>query len=494
MLFGAGVTMTDEEFAKIEDVAFPAYAALGLANDYFSFDREYAEREETSPGSTKKPMANAVWLCMEWSNLDVAQAKELIRSKVLFYEEDYLSKKSRFLSTNPGSDKLRLCFDGLAQMVIGNIAWSLTCPRYYPERRYDANAGVENQFLGMEMPTVEDVQAACHEAKSRKDSGTHLDELELTNLEQSLTKQPTILASKVVTAPFEYCAKSSSKETRNLLIDALNVWVQAPFSTTKTIKSITTTLHTASLLLDDIEDKSPLRRGKPAAHTIFGAPSTINSANFAILEATERASSLGTESLTVYFDSLRSLFIGQSYDLFWTKHNTPPSTVEYLAMVDGKTGGLFQLSSSLLICSSIQKSPASHQKELDALVTLIGRLYQIRDDFINLTSAEYAHQKGSCEDLDEGKFSYPIIQALASQDREESTLRNLFAIRSRGGKIPPEMKQLALDEMRECGALDKTKEVIKDLRVEIDGQVGTIERLFGRENWVLRLLMHKLRC
>ena len=488
------MTVTDEEFAEIEDLTYPAFATVGLTNDYFSFDREFAEREGTPTGSEKEPMTNAVWLCMQWSSLDIAQAKELVRAKAICYEGEFASSKSAFLSKNPGSDKFRLCLDGVSQFVIGNIVWSLACPRYYPDRRYDANAAVENQFLGLDTPTVEDLRASCHEVKSRKDSGAHFDELEPTQHDHSLAKQPAILSSKVVTAPFEYCAKGSSKETRNLLIDALNVWIKAPLNTTKTIKSITTTLHTASLLLDDIEDQSILRRGKPAAHTIFGVPSTINSANFAILDATEQASRLGPESLTVYFDFLRKLFIGQSYDLFWTKHNTCPSVDEYLAMVDGKTGGLFQLFNSLLICNSNQKAPSEHQQELETLVTLTGRLYQIRDDFINLTSAEYASQKGSCDDFDEGKFSHPIIQALASQDTEESTLRSLFAIRSKSGKISPEMKQLALDEMRECGALDKTKLVIRDLQTEISGQLAKVEDLFGQENFVLRLLLHKLRC
>ena len=43
--------MTDQELAKVEDVAFPAFAAMALANDYFSFDREFAERGATIPGS-----------------------------------------------------------------------------------------------------------------------------------------------------------------------------------------------------------------------------------------------------------------------------------------------------------------------------------------------------------------------------------------------------------------------------------------------------------
>ena len=39
-------------------------------------------------------------------------------------------------------------------------------------------------------------------------------------------------------------------------------------------------LHNASLMIDDIEDDSILRRGIPVAHKIYGVPHTINSANY----------------------------------------------------------------------------------------------------------------------------------------------------------------------------------------------------------------------
>ena len=96
MLFGAGATMTDQELAKVEDVAFPAFAAMALANDYFSFDREFAERGATIPGSEEEPLINAVWLCTQWSDVDIEQAKELVRAKTIFYEEEYASRKSAF--------------------------------------------------------------------------------------------------------------------------------------------------------------------------------------------------------------------------------------------------------------------------------------------------------------------------------------------------------------------------------------------------------------
>lgn len=53
--------------------------------------------------------------------------------------------------------------------------------------------------------------------------------------------------------------------------------------------------------LDDLEDNSNLRRGKPATHTIFGAGQTINAANYQILRALEEVQKLGdTESLRIY--------------------------------------------------------------------------------------------------------------------------------------------------------------------------------------------------
>jgi geranylgeranyl diphosphate synthase type 3 len=40
--------------------------------------------------------------------------------------------------------------------------------------------------------------------------------------------------------------------------------------------------------LDDIQDNSVLRRGVPAAHTIYGVPSTINAATYANFLALNR--------------------------------------------------------------------------------------------------------------------------------------------------------------------------------------------------------------
>lgn len=95
-----------------------------------------------------------------------------------------------------------------------------------------------------------------------------------------------------------------SKGVRDQFIDALNEWLRVPHDKVQLIKHAIRTLHNASLLyvnleldselveclrcsffvrLDDFQDNSPLRRGKPATHTIFGPAQTVNTAAYSII-------------------------------------------------------------------------------------------------------------------------------------------------------------------------------------------------------------------
>lgn len=68
-------------------------------------------------------------------------------------------------------------------------------------------------------------------------------------------------------------------------------------------------------------------------------------------------------------------------------------------MVDNKTGGLLRLLLDLL---QAERSIPPRDLDFQPLVLLLGRFFQIRDDYMNLQSPGYGEQKGFCEDLDEG--------------------------------------------------------------------------------------------
>lgn len=119
-------------------------------------------------------------------------------------------------------------------------------------------------------------------------------------------------------------------------------------------------------------------------------------------------------------DELINLHRGQGMDLFWRDSLTCPTEEEYIEMVNNKTGGLLRLAVKLMqaCSSSTMYTPVQLSTDISdyvPLVNLIGILFQIRDDYQNLQDTQYTNNKGLCEDITEGKFSFPIIHAILSR-------------------------------------------------------------------------------
>lgn len=271
-----------------------------------------------------------------------------------------------------------------------------------------------------------------------------------------------------VLEPYQYVLETPGKDIRGALIDAFQVWLRIPPDRVESIKNIVSELHNASLLVDDIEDGSQLRRGKPVAHAIFGIPATLNCANYVYFIALERCHSLDNgEALSVFVSELLNLHRGQGQDILWRDTNTCPTEAEYTRMVLDKTGGLFRLAVGLMAAFS-EEGRAEHYARL---VDLLALYFQIRDDFVNLRSDEYMYSKSFCEDLTEGKFSFPIIHAVHA-DVSDSRLLNILKQRTTNVDV----KRHAIDYMEKVGSFEYTRAKLDGLRDDIDAE---IDRLGG---------------
>jgi geranylgeranyl diphosphate synthase type 3 len=118
-------------------------------------------------------------------------------------------------------------------------------------------------------------------------------------------------------------------------------------------------------------------------------------------------------------------------DLFWRDSLTCPSEAEYVEMVSNKTGGLLRLAVKLMqACSSSEMYvpffPRVDISDYIPVVNLIGILFQIRDDYQNLQDTQYTNNKGLCEDITEGKFSFPIIHAILSRPDDRQLISISF--------------------------------------------------------------------
>ncbi|CAF4340787.1 unnamed protein product, partial [Rotaria sp. Silwood2] len=206
--------------------------------------------------------------------------------------------------------------------------------------------------------------------------------------------------NKILLEPYEYIRTIPGKQIRPKLIKAFNFWLNIPDDKLIVIGDLIEMLHNASLLIDDIQDNSKLRRGVPVAHNIYGVPLTINAANYIYFLAMQQALTLRHPDVTqIFVEQMLNLHHGQGMEIWWRDNFVSPSEDEYRQMVLKKCGGLFNLGVRLMqLFSSIE---IRHKYKFDRLCHLLSLFFQIRDDYCNLISKEYTNNKSYCEDLTE---------------------------------------------------------------------------------------------
>eukprot|EP01135_Chromosphaera_perkinsii_P004703 Nk52_evm14s294 gene=Nk52_evmTU14s294 len=284
---------------------------------------------------------------------------------------------------------------------------------------------------------------------------------------------------QILKEPYNYLAQYPGKEVRTLLMNAFDEWLQVPRETFKVIEDVVRMLHTSSLLIDDIQDNSKLRRGVPVAHKIYGIAQTINCANYVYFEALSMVCSLNEpRAVQVFTDELQELHRGQGMDIFYRDAPLCPTEEEYREMVKRKTGGLFRLAVKMMQLFSNDK------RDYVNLLDILGLYFQIRDDYANVSSEKYMNNKSFCEDVTEGKFSFPIIHCISTSRSSNNQLLNILKQRTED----QDLKKHCQNIMKSTGSFEYCVSALKKLEKEA---LDEIELLGGNSS--LQGLIYKLR-
>uniref|UniRef100_A0A7S4QMV0 Geranylgeranyl diphosphate synthase n=4 Tax=Ditylum brightwellii TaxID=49249 RepID=A0A7S4QMV0_9STRA len=268
---------------------------------------------------------------------------------------------------------------------------------------------------------------------------------------------------------YRYIANMPGKNVRGKLIDCFQLWLNVDSESVLTeIKEIISDLHNASLMIDDIEDNSKLRRGVPVAHSIFGVAPVINTANYMFFLGLERCHALNNpKAMRVFVLEILNLHRGQGHDIMWRDNVQCPTEEDYCKMVIDKTGGLFRLAVGLMQACATQNITT----DFSPLVNNLGLYFQIRDDLINLVDEDYFKAKTFCEDLTEGKFSFPIVHCV-TLNMDEAGTRLLSILRQRTDDV--DVKLYAQSLMKQSGSLRYTWEKCVGLKDEIVEQIESL--------------------
>ncbi len=286
---------------------------------------------------------------------------------------------------------------------------------------------------------------------------------------------------KIIMGPYDYLFAHPGKDIRSALIKAFNSFLDVPPQSLEIITKVVGMLHTSSLLIDDVQDGSQLRRGVPVAHNIFGVAQTINSANYVYFLALQELQRLENrdEAMEIFTTELLNLHRGQGMDLYWRDTLTCPTEDDYLEMVQNKTGGLFRLAVKLMQA----ESPEKGRIDCVPLVNLMGLVFQICDDYLNLSSGTYTKNKGLCEDLTEGKFSFPVIHSIRSNPANLQLINILKQKTTDDG-----VKRYAVAYMETTGSFDYSRKVVKELKAKAGDLIAEMDGGSGRGSQVKAIL------
>mmetsp|Transcript_9442 Transcript_9442/g.10762 ORF Transcript_9442/g.10762 Transcript_9442/m.10762 type:complete len:535 (-) Transcript_9442:934-2538(-) len=289
--------------------------------------------------------------------------------------------------------------------------------------------------------------------------------------------------------PFSYLCSNPGKAIRTMLCHAYaEIDKTMKIEDTETVATLVEKIHAASLLHDDIEDKSSSRRGAPCAHLIYGIARTINTGAFNYLDA-----ALSLDKTMAHFDEskrykmitstlsmLCTLHRAQGADITWAEGGYCPSKSDYLDMISGKTCALFRHCATLSGICGDEATAIKYGPKFEEF----GTFFQIRDDFANVCDPVYWKSKGFYEDGDEGKYSYPVILFMESEQvtsERKNWLKQRLA-KPEGMSVPEKLQ--AYEEFYNAGVLQETRdlciEMQKSLTTSLCSVSPTIEKIMAK--------------
>ena len=176
-------------------------------------------------------------------------------------------------------------------------------------------------------------------------------------------------------------------------------------------------IHTATLLHDDVVDGSGLRRGKVAAHLIWGAPSSVLVGDFLFARAFELMVETGSmRAMEILARAARVIAEGEVLQLS-SAHDVDLSEDVYLRIISAKTAELFAAaaeSGAVVAGGDGAKSAALRAYGLN-----LGLAFQLSDDALDYDGATETLGKNTGDDFREGKTTLPLLLAIARSGAAE---------------------------------------------------------------------------
>jgi geranylgeranyl pyrophosphate synthase len=237
-------------------------------------------------------------------------------------------------------------------------------------------------------------------------------------------------------------------------------------------------VHNGTLIIDDIEDSSELRRGKPCTYKIYGLDVAVNAGNtmyyLPLLPLMENRGKIGAEKLSrlyeIYVQEMINLSLGQAMDIAWHRGLANADMIEekdYLQMCAYKTGTLARMAAKM--AAVLADADYELVEKLGRFAENIGIAFQIQDDILDLVGEEFAERKGGRgQDITEGKRTLMVVHTLkVASPEDRARLIEILKMHTSDQRLRDE----AIAIMRKYGSIEYAKRLARKIVEESWEQV-----------------------
>ena len=222
----------------------------------------------------------------------------------------------------------------------------------------------------------------------------------------------------VIPALAEHLIAAGGKRLRPLLTVAAARLAGSDNDTCLKLAAAVEFIHTATLLHDDVVDGSQLRRGKVAAHLIWGAAQSVLVGDFLFARAFElMVETNSMKALEILAKASRVIAEGEVLQLT-RSHDLNLSQALYLEIIAAKTAELFAAASE---AGGVSAGVSLAQSDsLRAYGMNLGLAFQLADDALDYGGTTEALGKTAGDDFREGKATLPLLLAIARSGPREA--------------------------------------------------------------------------
>jgi octaprenyl-diphosphate synthase len=273
---------------------------------------------------------------------------------------------------------------------------------------------------------------------------------ELDAVEEEL-KEFTKSPNKIVSEISSYLFKNAGKRIRPALLILCSKLCGYTGDEHIAMSSLVETIHTASLLHDDIIDNAKTRRGRESVHTKWGPNITVLLGDYLYIKTISNSLQSQHKQVVQILTDVSSKMIEGELNEYYISWNLDTDEHNYLDIINKKTASLF--SASCQIGGILGKAQDKEENILAEFGANLGMIFQIIDDLLDYTGDENTMGKPILSDLREGRITLPLIYTLQNDGKEN---RNRIMDLLKKKELDKTSLEEILHTVQSNGALDYT--------------------------------------